>query len=284
MDNHYIIELIEGSSYLPKISSTFGDILTMLLEPYEFNMDECIEKISNHPGLEKSLVRVLNYNSNLNRVISNLKDAVVYLGAKTTKIVAISYITRLLLPDKIGRAKIFNNKVYWKHCVGTSIASYMIAEETNLCDKDKMFTYGLIHDIGITVLDICLPDYIDKIYSLQLKGIHQIAAEKIVLSGLTHSEIGMWLCKNWGLPDEIVDIVGYHHSPFKNSSVSNEVKIIHLADSISTKYYEKLLGNERTFIYSEKIRESLNLSANYIEDIGKVLPKEVDKVMDIINF
>lgn len=29
----------------------------------------------------------------------------------------------------------------------------MIAAETQLFDKDKMFTYGLIHDIGITVLD-----------------------------------------------------------------------------------------------------------------------------------
>lgn len=91
----------------------------------------------------------------------------------------ISYFTRLLLPDNKGRAKLFNNNKYWKHCIGTSIAAYMIADETKLSDKDKMITYGLIHDIGITVLDICLPDLLDKVHEQQMKGIHQIVAEKL---------------------------------------------------------------------------------------------------------
>lgn len=207
-----------------------------------------------------------------------------YLGAKNTKIIAIAYITKLLLPNRSGRAKLFDNKAYWKHCIGTSIVSSMIAHETSLCDKDKMFTYGLIHDIGVIVLDICLPDYLNKIYSLQLKGLHQIVAEKIVLSGLTHTEIGMWVCGEWGLPKEITEIVGYHHTPFINSQVSNEVMVMHLADSISTNYYEKLMGNETTFVYSERIREKLNISKEFVEDISKRLPKEVDKVNRIIDF
>ena len=68
----------------------------------------------------------------------------------------------------------------------------MIAADCNLCDKEKIFTYGLIHDIGITVLDICLPEHLDKIHTMQLNGIHQLVAEKIVLGGLTHENIGMW--------------------------------------------------------------------------------------------
>lgn len=284
MQNHIIIKLIQESKYLPEIPKTFGEILNMLLEPCEFNIDECIEKISDLPELESTLIKVLNYSSKLNREILSLRDAVVYLGAKNTKIIAISYITRLLLPDRSGRAKIFNNKTYWKHSIGTSIAGYMIAAETGLCDKDKMFTYGLIHDIGVTVLDICLPEHLDKIYTLQLKGLHQIAAEKIVLNGITHAEIGMWICKEWGLPEEIVEIVGYHHTPFIKSKVSNEVKIMHLADSISTNYYEKLLGNKTTFIYSDRTRELLNLSEDFIDNIATKLPKEVDRINAIINF
>lgn len=284
MQNHPIIKLIQESNYLPKIPKAFGEILNMLLKPCEFNIDECIEKFSNIPELESTLIQILNYNSKLNREILSLKDAVLYLGAKNTRIIAIAYITRLLLPNRNGRAKIFNNEIYWKHCIGTSIASYMIAAETCLCDKDKMFTYGLIHDIGVTVLDICLPEHLDKIHTLQLKGLHQIAAGKIVLSGLTHAEIGMWICKEWGLPEEIAEIVGYHHTPFINSQVSNEVRLMYLADSISTNYYEKLLGNKTTFIYSDRTRELLNISEAFIEDIAKKLPKEVDKVNRIIDF
>ncbi|MVX67247.1 HDOD domain-containing protein [Clostridium chromiireducens] len=284
MEKHKTLKLIKNSKHLPQIPKSFGEILNMLLAPCDFNMDECIEKFSMHPQLEATLIKVLNYNSKLNREIVSIKDAVVYLGAKNTRLIAISYITRLLLPDRKGRAKIFDNSTYWKHCIGTSIASYMIADRTGLCDKDKMFIYGLIHDIGVTVLDICLPEHLDKIHMLQQKGLHQIAAEKIVLSGITHSDIGMWLCKEWGLPDEISEIVGFHHTPLLSSKNITEVEIMHLADSISTNYYEKLLGNETTFLYSEKIMEALGVNKECIDEIVDRIPQEVKKVDRVVDF
>ncbi|HOV26258.1 MAG TPA: HDOD domain-containing protein [Pseudobacteroides sp.] len=284
MQNHPIISLIEQSDYLPKIPKSFGETLDMLLDPCEFNINDCIEKLSNVPDIESTLLRTLNINSKLNREILSLKEAVVYLGAKNTRMIAIAFITRLLLPSKSGRAKIFNNKTYWKHCIGTSIASSMIAADECLCDKEKIFTYGLIHDIGITVLDICLPDHLDKIYELQLKGLHQIAAEKIILNGLTHADIGIWICNKWGLPEEIKEIVGYHHTPFISCNFSNEVKIMYVGDFISTKYYEGVLGTKTTFIYYDKISKLLNLPKELLENIAIKLPEEVEKVSRVIKF
>jgi len=280
MQNHPIIQrIIQQSNYLPPIPKAFGEILSMLLEPEEFSIDECIERLYRLPELESRLIQVLNYHSRLNREIVCLKDAVLYLGAKNTRMIAIAYITRLLLPDRSGRSSIFDRKKYWMHCIGTSIASYMIADKTGLCDKEKIFTYGLIHDIGTTVLDICLPDHLDSVYTKQLqKGLHQIVAEKIVLNGITHTEIGMWLCKQWGLPEEIAEIVGYHHTPFVHSKTSNEVKIMHLADAISTNYYANLMGTNTTFIYADKMREALKLSKEFILNVAEKLPQEVDKI------
>ena len=285
MQNHPIIKQIQQSGYMPEIPRAFGESLNMLLEPWEYRIDECISKLSTVPGLESTLIHILNYNAKLNREILTLKDAVVYLGAKNTRMIAIAYITRLLLPNRKGRAEIFDNKTYWKHCIGTSIAAHLIADETGLCDKDKMFTYGLIHDIGITVLDICLPQHLDKIHTMQLeRGVHHIAAEKIILNGATHSEIGMWICKEWGLPQEIQEIVGCHHSPFVDSESANEIRVMYLADSISTNYYERLLGTEKTFIYSERIRNMLNISKEFIEEIAEKLPKEVERVNRVIEY
>ncbi|NLM44573.1 MAG: HDOD domain-containing protein [Clostridiales bacterium] len=285
MQNHIIIRQIKESGHLPQIPKDFGEVLNMLLEPCEFHMDDCIEKLSKIPEFEPALIQVLNHTSRLNRNILTLKDAVLYLGAKNTRMIAIAYITKLLLPNKSGRAKIFNNKSYWKHCIGTSIASYMIAEKTGLCDKDKIFTYGLIHDIGITVLDICLPEHLDRIFVMKTQqGIHQIAAEKIVLSGITHTEIGMWLCDEWGIPDEIKEVVGYHHYPFTNSNTSNEVRIMYLADFISANYYQKLLGSKISFNYSDRVMELLNINKELIDEIAIILPREVERINNAINF
>lgn len=275
MDEHEIISLIKASGQLPRIPKEFGEILNMLLQPYDYDIDQCVENFSRLPQLETIFIRVIKY-MKVNRKVSTLKDAITYIGATKAKIIAIAYITRLLLPDNMGKAKVFDNKRYWKHCIGTSFAAYMIAEKTNLGDKDKLFTFGLIHDIGVTVLDICLPDYLDNIHQLQLKGVHQIVAEKIVLNGITHAEIGRWLCNEWGLPDEIGVIVGFHHTPYLAKKYEDEVKIMHLADSISTVYYTKLLGNESTFIYTEKLMESLKVDREFIDHIAEKLPIEIE--------
>ena len=67
MQNHPVIKLIQQSNYIPEIPKAFGEALNMLLEPFEFSMDECIERLNNVPGLETALIQVLNYTSTLNR-------------------------------------------------------------------------------------------------------------------------------------------------------------------------------------------------------------------------
>lgn len=283
MDNHPIIKLIEESNYLPDIPKEFGEAFNLLLQTEYYYVEDCVDILSRIEGIEDVLLKILRYKTN-NR-INTLKDAVVYLGAKNTRMIAIAFITRMMLPNKYGRTKDFNRDIYWKHCLGTSIASYFIATRTGLCDRDKMFTYGLIHDIGITVLDICLPSHLDRIYNMQTeKRLHLIVAEKIALMGITHADIGMWICKKWGLPYEICDIVGYHHTPFINNNSNNEVLVMHLADSISTIYYEKLLGSYNSAIYLEKTRKLLNLSKEFVDNLVKRLPGEVDRISNIIDF
>ena len=282
MDQHNILDMIKDSEELPKIPKGFGAILEMFSEPSDYDMDRCVEYFSCFPQLETFLIQGLNYDSKLNREIRTIKEAISYLGAKNAVCIMIAYTTRLLIQNKHGRTKLFDNKKYWKHCLATSIASYMIAAETKLSSKDKMFTYGLIHDIGITVLDICLPDYLDRINEMKLKGTHQIVAEKIVLNGITHAEIGRWICKEWGLPDEILDVVALHHTPLLADRNIDEVRIIYLADSISTNYYERLLGNNTTFVYTNKIMEALNVNREFIDYIRERIPSEVEKLNRVI--
>lgn len=284
MDQHNIINLIKKSEDLPKVPKEFGTIINMFSKPSEYDLDQCVEYFSRYPQLGAILIEELNYDSRLKREIQTIKEAINYLGAKNSALIIISYVTRLLIPNNSGRTKLFNREKYWKHCLATSMAAYMISDETKLSNKDKMFTYGLIHDIGVTVLDICLPDYLDKINEMHLKGTHQVVAEKIVLNGLTHADIGMWICKEWGLPDEISDIIGFHHTPMLTGRNMDEVRIIHLADSISTNYYEKLLGNNTTFVYTNKVMEALNVNREFIDYVVEKIPAEVEKLYRIINF
>lgn len=284
MEQHNIIKMIRESEMLPIIPKEFGTILEMFTKPVDYNLDQCVEYFSRYPELETVLIQELNYDPRLNKKIRTIREAINFLGAKRASLIIIAYVTRLLVPNKFGKTKFFDKKLYWKHCLATSLAAYMISNETKLSDKDLMFTYGLIHDIGVTVLDICLPEYLDTINDIHLKGTHQLIAERTVLNGLTHAEVGKWICDEWGMPDEISYAVGFHHTPLLADKHIDEVRIIHLADSISTNYYERLLGNNTTFIYTKKIMETLNVSKEFVDYVRDKIPEEVEKLNKIILF
>lgn len=282
MTEHHIIKMIKASGCLPQIPAEYGEIINLLQNPNDYDMDECVYYFTSFPQLGDALLKALVYRGRYKQSKMTVKDALNFLGAKTAKTIVTSYIFRLFIPDSKGRAKVFDNKTYWKHCIGTAAAAYLIADKTKLSDKDKLFTYGLIHDIGMTVLDICLPDLLDKIHTMHLNGVHQIVAEEIVLDGITHADVGMWICQEWGLPDETAAVVGFHHTPYLTKKHVNEVKIMHLADSISADYYEKLIGNKSTFIFVDRLMNELGVDKEFVQSIIEKLPIEVDTLNRIL--
>lgn len=280
-----VIGVIEESNKLPHIPQQISEILNMLFNPATVDLDELIIKISKCSNLEDMLLKYLNFGyANFTRRKNSLKDTIIFLGAQNVKSILISFITKLLLPDNTGKSEVFSSSKYWKHCIGTSVAGAMICEKTGISDKYKMFSYGLIHDIGVTVLDICMPGLLDKIHDLQIKGIHQIVAEKIALGGITHTDIGVWLCKRWNLPEEFINIVGFHHLPLLATANHSEVRIIHVADTISTTYYERLLGINSKYIHSEEVMKSIGITKSDVDGIFEKLPGEVDKYSRLIDF
>jgi HD-like signal output (HDOD) protein len=201
------------------------------------------------------------------------------MGMRTIFNLIVFFITKSLFNLDLNREKRkFDIHKYWRHVLGTSIAAQSITQICKNGDKHMLFTYGLIHDIGIPVLDYCLPEYLDQIAEKVNSGTHQIVAEKVVLGGLTHSEIGAWLCQKWHFRSDITEIVQYHHTPFLTEVNSINNMIMHVADVMSTVYYEKLLGINPNYEVSSKILEKIGLSKENYDKIALRLPQEIDKV------
>ncbi len=278
MNNSKILDTLEESKQLPELPKSTKEIFKLLRNQNELEIEDLCEKVSQNKGLDNLLLICVNSGYfKLNKQITSVNEAVVYLGLRTVQNLLISFITQLLFPKKLGRAELLNREKYWRHSLGTSIASSILAEKINLCKKIELFSYGLIHDIGIAVLDVCIPEVIDEVIKLQKNGMYQIAAERHVMDGLTHSDVGSWLCKKWDLPDDIRNVIEYHHKPLLARNNINEVKLIHLGDIISTDYYEKLLGIKQNHIFSQTVLSSVGATKEDMHEISVILPEEVEK-------
>lgn len=284
MHKDELFERIEDSGLLPIPSRQVSEILEILNNPLELDIDYLSEKISSVNQLNELMIKNLNagYFKTRNE-IHTIREAIVYLGMGTVQNLIIFFITQQLFSGrKKDEKRMFNMDHYYRHILGTSIASTMLCDRLKIGDKYKLFSYGLIHDIGIAVLDTCVPEILDEITQKLESGMHQVVAERSILGGITHSGVGVWLCKRWNIPGDITDIVGFHHTPFASQMLTDELKLIYIADVISTEYYEKLLGINLNHQISKRIMDSMGLTDKDVKVIAEKLPGEIEKVKYIL--
>lgn len=117
-----------------------------------------------------------------------------------------------------------------------ALASRMIAETIRYPQPEVAFVCGLLHDIGILVLEKSFPEKFDRIWRQVESGeCHHELEESIW--GTDHARVGQFLLKQWKLPTQICEAVGQHHSEIVLTEADPELipsQIVALANTMAS--------------------------------------------------
>ncbi len=85
-------------------------------------------------------------------------------------------------------------------------------EQTAPARLDRLFTYAILHDIGLVILFLKFPDAYELVMDSmdETKDFHSCELE--LLDG-THCELGYRVAVAWGLPEPIPTVIANHHLP-----------------------------------------------------------------------
>jgi len=84
---------------------------------------------------------------------------------------------------------------------------------------DQAFLAGLLHEMGSMVLAANSPDdYLRARNLAKQEHLDILLAEKQVFN-TTHAEVGAYVLGLWGIDDDVVTAIAYHHDPFDFSDV-----------------------------------------------------------------
>jgi putative nucleotidyltransferase with HDIG domain len=101
----------------------------------------------------------------------------------------------------------------WDHLVGTAIASVKLAQTLKIEIPSYTFTAALTHDVGKVVLGTFLEVNAESVRELAYEEKMPFEqAERQVLE-IDHAEVGALLLERWNLPEDLVDVVRWHHQP-----------------------------------------------------------------------
>lgn len=261
-----IEDILERTSDLPTIPAAALKVIRES-DSSTSNAASIARTLSQDQALSVRVLRLANSAYyGMARRISNLQEAVVILGMKSVKnlaLVASSYpwLSKPLKGYALGP------KQLWTHSFGVAVGAQFVAERAKLDDDGTIFTAGLLSDIGKVALSVWLENKVTALYSL---AVHQqltfAEAEQKVL-GFDHCEVGEHLAIGWNLPEEIVQAIRYHHEPNSALLHRNVVDCVHVGDYLTTAMGFGLGGDGLQYRFYEESLQRLNLAT---EDLDQV--------------
>jgi HD-like signal output (HDOD) protein len=142
----------------------------------------------------------------------NLEDAVVRLGMKQV----MDLVYALELPKTFKKSKAFDQIEFWKHSMAVGFITRSLARKvlSDIDDLESSFLAGLMHDVGILVLDNVIPEEYFKFLTLKDlsasdKPLEDLEEEEFKIS---HPEVGAEFMKKWwSLPPKVASSALTHH-------------------------------------------------------------------------
>ena len=281
-----LFEAMENSPKYPKIPKELSDIINILQEPEKANIDEIVERIQLVENLELRTINFINSEFFKSpKKVTSLREAIVFLGMNTMQIIIIAQVASYLFPRDNHNFHYYHKESYLKHSIGTAVASISIAQWLGEGNKYELFAYGLLHDIGVALYEVCFPEAMDKVQEMVIRGVHQIAAERMIFGGIDHTDIGVWFCEKTKLPSNILDVIANHHWPPKVMNRNKTIYIINLGDYISHIYYRGFLIKKEIDkpVKVHKENNPLKIPEDIIGEISMNLSKEVEKTLKIFK-
>jgi HD-like signal output (HDOD) protein len=208
-----ILELVRTNANLPPLPEIlFG--LQKLMEDPDCEVEDVYRLIKTDPVLSGRLITLANsalFGTGKEET-RNLEDAVVRLGMQQV----MDLVFALELPKTFKKSKAFDQIQFWKHSMAVAFITRSLAKKL-LADFDELeasFLAGLMHDVGILVLD----NIISQEYSnfLTLKDLSATDKPLALLEeeefGVAHPEVGAEFMKKWwSLSPKVISAALAHH-------------------------------------------------------------------------
>jgi len=235
---NFILKKLGTIQSFPVLPDTVFALAKALDENRE--LPEIIALAERDVALTTNVLKLVNsayYRGPSRAAIGNLEEAIVRLGLHEFERVALSF-SALHSFKGFGTGAVFAD--FWKHSMivaGTCARAYEILYEEKLDRRAgrDLYTLGLLHDVGILILDFYFPELYQRVVKHFDRKLNLDLPEfEFDVLGLTHEDIGAWAMARWNLPQLFIDCIGHHHREGYQGPYTKELRVLRLVNDMTT--------------------------------------------------
>lgn len=203
-----ILKTIRQSRFLPSIPAVALEVLRLARNP-RVSVEGLAETIERDPALAAKLLRYANSSYYAgNQSIVSLPQAVIRLGVRGTKLLALSFS----LTEAVDRElRDYDFRTFWQRSLTTAVTARRLARHSVRSLADEAFLVGLLADVGSPVLARAFPQPYHTVASIYLRSPQDLPDIEFKILSLAHPLVGRRLAESWHLPADLSLAIGAHH-------------------------------------------------------------------------
>lgn len=274
--------ILKSVKDIPAFPPTVFKIMNMIDDP-DYSVATVVDVIKYDQAIAANLLRICNSAYfGIRKRVESLRDAVVFMGQKNiVRAVQTAGISKYY--EKSSGYGMKASKL-WEHSVGVALMSQILSKRIFHNEDDILYTAALLHDIGKIILGEFVDESFKKIIDMVLyKGNSFLEAEEAVI-GTNHAELGGLIATHWNFPEDVKDVIAYHHRPDLIPNKKNDhVWLIHLADQSCLMMGVGLGSDGLAYRSVTEVIKRYNLRLRDIEECIVLLFEELERAKELIN-
>ncbi len=268
---------IKNLSSLPAMPVIAQKLLSLDLDSVAGERD-LLKLIEQAPQISAKIIGLSNSSLfGASKRVTSVQDAAILLGLTRVKSVTlgIALMTSLIV-EPMGK---LDTPGLWQHSLQIALVLRTLAQamprHTRPLD-DEMFLAGLLHDIGFLVLN-----HLDRARSDELHTRFEADRNRPIedfeseLLEMNHAELGAELARHWDLPEAIVAMIRYHHTPeVEEADVGQPlVSLVNLAEKLLSEYS---LTNHPAPLIDDEEWLGLGIDPARVEELRMKIDEQVE--------
>ncbi|QDU63156.1 HDOD domain protein [Planctomycetes bacterium Pan216] len=170
--------------------------------------------VEGDPSLTSRVLRTVNSAAyGLRNRVESIHQAIGFLGFREVRNLAVTGSVAEIFREEmvIGR---YHRRGLWKHLISTAVVGRMVALRCGLPNFDEVFMGGLLHDLGIILLDQHLhEEFVNVVTEVKDDDVHYLVEREML--GFDHMQFGALVAESWKLPPSTVAVIRFHHESEK---------------------------------------------------------------------
>ena len=229
------------------------------------DMSEIARVISRDQSLTTRVLRMANSSHyGAIRTISTVTDAVVILGLRTVRNLAMAASCQELLAAELSGYYLGRGDL-WRHSYCSALVAQSLAGKVKYPVAEEAFVAGLLHDVGKVLLSVHLRGKFNQVvFAANKKRVSFVDAEREVF-GFDHAEVGARMLEKWNLPVSLVHAVRHHHAPLGAKQPTALACIVHVADVVCLMLGVGLGADGLSYSLDPRVLDLLKLTDGAIE-------------------